>query len=83
MLILSRRPGDAILIDGGIRIVVLAADQRTVRIGIEAPSKIGILREEIALPLEGEGKLVRLPQKDRAAKRNGQRVAPAINAATA
>jgi carbon storage regulator len=53
MLILSRRPGDAILIDGGIRIIVLAADQRTVRIGIEAPSKIGIVREEIALPVDG------------------------------
>ena len=49
MLILSRRPGDAILIDGGIRIVVLASDQRTVRIGIEAPAKIGILREEIKM----------------------------------
>ncbi|MGH7552808.1 MAG: carbon storage regulator [Longimicrobiales bacterium] len=83
MLILSRRPGDAILIDGGIRIVVLAADQRTVRIGIEAPSKIGILREEIALPLEGEGKLTRIPQKDRSARRNGQRVAATLNPATA
>jgi len=48
MLILSRRPGDAILIDGGIRIVVLASGQRSVRLGIEAPSQIGIVREEIA-----------------------------------
>ena len=47
MLILSRRPGDAILIDGGIRIVVLAAGQRCVRLGIEAPAQIGIVREEI------------------------------------
>jgi carbon storage regulator len=48
MLILSRRPGDAILIDGGIRIVVLASGQRSVRLGIEAPSDVGIVREEIA-----------------------------------
>jgi carbon storage regulator len=48
MLILSRRPGDAILIDGGIRIVVLASGQRCVRLGIEAPAQIGIVREEIA-----------------------------------
>jgi carbon storage regulator len=48
MLILSRRPGDAILIDGGIRIVVLASGQRSVRLGIEAPAQIGIVREEIA-----------------------------------
>lgn len=47
MLILSRRPGDAIVIDGGIRIVVLASGQRCVRLGIEAPAEIGIVREEI------------------------------------
>lgn len=47
MLVLSRRPGDAILIDGGIRIVVLACDHRGVRIGIEAPTSVGIVREEI------------------------------------
>lgn len=47
MLILSRRPGDAIVIDGGIRIVVLASGQRCVRLGIEAPSQIGIVREEV------------------------------------
>ena len=47
MLILSRRPGDAILIDGDIRIIVLANDGGNVRIGIEAPSHIGIFREEI------------------------------------
>ncbi len=47
MLILSRKAGDAILIDGGIRIVVLAADSGGVRLGIEAPSSVGIVREEI------------------------------------
>lgn len=48
MLILSRKPGDAILIDGGIRIVVLAADSGGVRLGIEAPQTVGIVREEVA-----------------------------------
>ena len=47
MLILSRRPGEAIHIEGGIRVVVLASDSRGVRIGIEAPSHVGIFREEI------------------------------------
>jgi carbon storage regulator CsrA len=47
MLILTRRPGDAIIIDGGIRIVVLASSQRSVRLGIEAPAQIGIVREEV------------------------------------
>ena len=48
MLILSRKPGDAILIDGGIRVVVLASDNGGVRLGIEAPASVGIVREEIA-----------------------------------
>ena len=54
MLVLSRRPGDAILIDGGIRIVVLACDNRGVRIGIEAPAQIGIIREEIVSQMTPE-----------------------------
>lgn len=48
MLILSRRPGDSVIIDGGIRIVVLASDRRGVRLGIDAPSHVSIVREEIA-----------------------------------
>lgn len=47
MLILTRRPGEAILLDGDIRIVVLASDHSGVRIGIEAPASVGIFREEI------------------------------------
>ncbi|HXG45891.1 MAG TPA: carbon storage regulator [Gemmatimonadales bacterium] len=47
MLILNRRQGEAILIDGGIRIVVLSSDRRGARIGIEAPSHVNIQREEL------------------------------------
>ena len=47
MLILSRRVGDAILIGDGIRLVVLACDRRGVRLGIEAPPEVRVLREEI------------------------------------
>ncbi|MDB4917750.1 MAG: carbon storage regulator [Gemmatimonadetes bacterium] len=47
MLILSRSPGDAIIIDGGIRIVVVACDRKGVRLGIEAPASVTILRSEI------------------------------------
>lgn len=48
MLILSRRPGEAILMDGGVRIVVLGMEGGSVRLGIEAPSSVGIVREEVA-----------------------------------
>ena len=54
MLILGRKPGDAILIDGGIRVVVLACDGGGVRLGIEAPASVGIVREEIARDIADE-----------------------------
>ena len=47
MLILSRREGDSILIDGDVRIVVLSSDKHGVRLGIEAPADVRILRGEI------------------------------------
>ncbi len=56
MLILSRREGDAILIEGGIRIVVLAVDRRGVRLGIEAPPEVSILREEIVVQIADENR---------------------------
>lgn len=48
MLILSRRDGDSILIGDNIRVVVLECDRRGVRLGIEAPAEVRILRAEIA-----------------------------------
>ena len=48
MLILGRRAGESIVIDGGIRIVVLATERGGVRLGIEAPNDVTILRGEIA-----------------------------------
>ena len=56
MLILSRKAGDAILIDGGIRIVVLASDNGGVRLGIEAPASVGIVREEIVDKIADENR---------------------------
>lgn len=47
MLILSRKAGDAIVIDGGIRIVVVQCERGSVRIGIEAPAETTILRAEL------------------------------------
>jgi carbon storage regulator len=48
MLILGRRVGDAILIDGDIRLVVLSCDKHGVKLGIDAPPSVKILRGEIA-----------------------------------
>jgi len=49
MLVLNRKVGEAIVIDGGIRLVVLSVDKRGVRLGFEAPAATGILREELVV----------------------------------
>lgn len=56
MLILSRKPGDAIVIGDGIRIIVLESDRRGVRLGIEAPADVSILREEIVEAIANENR---------------------------
>ncbi len=56
MLVLNRQPGSAVLIAGGIRIIILQCGRRGVRIGIEAPSSVGIVREEIAQQIADENR---------------------------
>jgi carbon storage regulator len=56
MLILGRRPGETLLIDGGIKIVVLQCDRSGVRLGIEAPNHVTILRGEIVNQIADENK---------------------------
>jgi carbon storage regulator len=47
MLVLSRRTNETLVIDNNIRFTVLSVHGNQVRIGIEAPDDIIILREEI------------------------------------
>ncbi|MGI6372023.1 MAG: carbon storage regulator CsrA [Caldicoprobacterales bacterium] len=49
MLVLTRRKDESIMIGNGIEIVVLGIDGDRVRIGIEAPKDITILRKEVYL----------------------------------
>ncbi len=56
MLILSRKPGEAIVIGDGIRVVVLEADRRGVRLGIDAPADVAIVREEIVEAITDENR---------------------------
>lgn len=65
MLILSRRPGDAVLLDGGIRVVVVGVEGGTVRLGIEAPRGVGIVREEVALRIAEENRRAGALPRDR------------------
>lgn len=47
MLILSRRAGEAIIVDDKVTLTVLSIKGRQVRIGIDAPEDISVHREEI------------------------------------
>ena len=47
MLVLSRKTNESIVIDGNITVSVLRVDHDNVRIGIEAPLEIPVLRKEI------------------------------------
>jgi carbon storage regulator len=49
VLVLNRRLGQAIVIDRGIRVVVLQCDRGSVRLGIQAPRETGIFRGELVL----------------------------------
>ncbi|MGZ8899322.1 MAG: carbon storage regulator CsrA [Limisphaerales bacterium] len=47
MLILSRKPGETVVIDGRIRVRVIRVGGDVVKIGIEAPSDVSIHRQEV------------------------------------
>jgi carbon storage regulator len=47
MLVLSRKPGEKILIGDSVTVTVVRIGPNTVRIGIEAPRNMNIVREEL------------------------------------
>lgn len=53
MLVLSRKPGEKILIGDDVTITIVRIGPNTVRIGIEAPRSMNIVREELAEQLVG------------------------------
>jgi len=54
MLVLTRRPGEAILVGEHIRIVFVGLQHGQGKIGIEAPRGVRILREELEPYVENE-----------------------------
>ena len=48
MLVLSRKPGEKIVIGNGITITVVAVTGNRVRVAIQAPAPVRILRDELA-----------------------------------
>jgi len=47
MLVLSRKFNESIIIDGGIKITVMEIRGNQIRLGIEAPREVGVMREEL------------------------------------
>ncbi len=47
MLVLTRKVGEVLLIEGDISITVLSLRGKQIRLGIEAPKEKGIFRQEI------------------------------------
>jgi carbon storage regulator len=67
MLVLTRKPEEAIRIGNDVRIVVLASSRGHVRIGIEAPGGVSVLREEVHLRIAQENLRAAAPALDDAA----------------
>ena len=47
MLVLSRKVGESILISESIRVTVVQSNNGRIRLGIEAPPEVIVLREEL------------------------------------
>ncbi|MGI6207298.1 MAG: carbon storage regulator CsrA [Anaerolineae bacterium] len=47
MLILTRRPGETVVIQGDIKVHVLAVEGDRVKLGVDAPRDVPIVRQEL------------------------------------
>jgi carbon storage regulator len=51
MLYLSRREGEAVVINNAIEVRVVAVRGKTVRLGLRFPREVSVLREEVFLQI--------------------------------
>ena len=63
MLILSRKPGESIVIDGNIHVKIMRVDGDVVKIGIEAPADVPVHREEVYEEIERSNQAALTRQK--------------------
>jgi carbon storage regulator len=56
MLMLTRRPGERVVIGDDVFVTVLEVSGQTVRLGIDAPDGLSIYREEIWLSVKEENR---------------------------
>lgn len=77
MLVLGRKPGDSVVIDGGITVTVLACEKGGVRLGFTAPAEVTILRGEIVRQVADENRRAAAAPSDAARALAGLLPAPA------
>lgn len=63
MLILSRKSGESIVIDGRIHIKIVRVEGEVVKIGIEAPSDVPVHRQEVYEEIQRSNKQALTTQK--------------------
>lgn len=54
MLVLTRKRGELIQIDGNIQVTVISVQGNRVRLGIEAPDSVSVRRGELIFEIETE-----------------------------
>ncbi|MCD6162440.1 MAG: carbon storage regulator CsrA [candidate division Zixibacteria bacterium] len=64
MLILTRKLGESITIDNDIKVTVIAMSGNQVKLGIIAPEKVSIHREEVFKRIQEENKSASLALKE-------------------
>lgn len=62
MLILTRKVEQGIVIDGRTIVRILSIDGERVKVGIDAPPEIGVLREELVQQVAGENREASRPR---------------------
>ena len=80
MLCLRRRKNERIVMDGGITVNVLEITRSTVLLGFDAPSNIGIMRQEVAEQPVTEGRRRQLEVERAATEGRLHRLEEALDA---
>lgn len=56
MLILTRRPGESLFLGDNIKITVLSAQGKQIKIGLEVPKDMTVYREEVYLRVQEQNR---------------------------
>jgi carbon storage regulator len=70
MLVLSRKSGECVVIDGRIKVKIVRVEGDVVKIGIEAPADVPIHRQEVYDEIQ---------QNNKQAVQTGRSAAPKLN----